>query len=239
MADPLAVGGFKPPPGVDKPDAAFVKLQRTLSMERRDNKRIERKLDFSGIAADDPISLEVDAISSSRGSKSVGFVDTSPRAGAPRKSKTSVMNDVTNTGVMAALVGGFALSNLQAGDFDFELSLYDNVIYVLLVFAVHACTCSALTSAFVYRTVNYLPESEVPAWADSQWMILMMPIAKFAMGTLSYIVSVIFISYRTLEAVAITRAIAVIIGLSSMSTVMMTLVMLNVRRAAAKPMAMQ
>ena len=76
------------------------------------------------------------------------------RASTKPKRKETVLNDVTNTGVMAALIGGFALSCLQSTDFrldEHDHSTLDEIIYVLLVFAVHACTCSALTSAFLYR----------------------------------------------------------------------------------------
>lgn len=143
------------------------------------------------------------------------------------KRKETVLNDVTNTGVMAALIGGFALSCLQSTDFrlyESDHSTMDEIIYVLLVFAVHACTCSALTSAFLYREANVLEDGrEIQAWAEKHWMLLMMPIAKFGMGCASYIISVIFLSFRTLEEVAVTRSIAVSIGIASMSTVVMTL----------------
>jgi hypothetical protein len=54
--------------------------------------------------------------------------------------------DVLNTAVMAALVGGFALGNLSLSGPD----TIDKWIYLLTCFAVHACTCSAVTSAVLY-----------------------------------------------------------------------------------------
>jgi len=152
------------------------------------------------------------------------------------KDKTMVLNDITNSGVMSALVGGFALSSVQSGTFYHEESMMDNVAYVLLILAVHACTCSALTSALLYRTVNMMSEEEVPAWSLSNWLLLIMPMAKFGMGVLSYIVSVILISWRKLEDVPMTQLMACTIGVVSMSTVVMTVVMLNSKgTAAAKP----
>ena len=44
------------------------------------------------------------------------------------KTKEMVLNDVTNTGVMAALVGGFALSCVQSGQFDHANSSTDNIM---------------------------------------------------------------------------------------------------------------
>ena len=132
-----------------------------------------------------------------------------PRSdGGQIKTKEVVLNDVTNTGVMAALVGGFALSCVQAGHYDHANSNVDNISYLLLIFAVHACTCSALTSALLYRTVNSMPESDVPPWAATTpaWMMLLMPMAKFGMGTASYIISVIFTSFHSLEEAPTPRA---------------------------------
>jgi len=143
------------------------------------------------------------------------------------KNKETVLLDVTNSGVMAALIGGFALTNLQSHHFEFETSDLDNVIYLLLVFAVHSCTCAALTSALLYRNIIFKPEAAVPAWASKNWMLLIMPIAKFGMGTASYILAVLIASYRTLEPVETSRFIACSIGVMSMMTVVMTLLMLQ------------
>ena len=149
------------------------------------------------------------------------------------KTKTVVLNDITNSGVMAALVGGFALSNVHSGEFDHQESVMDNVTYLLLILAVHACTCSALTSALLYRSVNAMAEHAVPAWAGANAMMLLMPMAKFGMGCAAYIISVIVTSYRTLDEVPVSRAVALVIGVSSMSTVLMTVAMLSVPAKAA------
>ena len=85
-----------------------------------------------------------------------------------------------NTGVCAALVGGFALSNLQnstvTGD---DHSALPVVVYVLSCLAVHASTCAALTSALLYRTLNMLEDESIEAWGARNKLVLSMPIMKF------------------------------------------------------------
>lgn len=141
------------------------------------------------------------------------------------QSKEEAMNDVTNTGVAAALVGGFALSAIQGGHYEFRESIIDNIIYLLLVMGVHANTCSALTSAILYREINAKSDDDALAWAQKNWILMMAPAMKFGMGTVAYIISVIFFSYRFLEEVPITQFIACFIGVSSMMTVFMTIYM--------------
>lgn len=126
-------------------------------------------------------------------------------------------NDVLNTSVMAALIGGFALGSLQApGD---NASSIDIAIYMLSYATVHACTCSALTSAFIYAAVNKMEESVVHAWAKKQKMLLMMPMMKFVMGCMAYMISVILTSWRDLDHVELWRAVALMIGVMSVMSV--------------------
>ena len=149
--------------------------------------------------------------------------------GDVKYSKECVLNDITNTGVMAALVGGFALSNVQATTTEFEpdTATIDSATYLLTLFAVHSCTCSALTSALLYRTVNAMGPSQTPPWAQRNWVMLLMPMAKFSMGTAAYIIAVLLGSFRTLEQVPGSQAIAMAIGLGSLSTVVLTVVCLQ------------
>eukprot|EP01043_Picozoa_sp_COSAG02_P089964 COSAG02_NODE_26877_length_622_cov_0.609943_2_plen_102_part_01 len=60
-----------------------------------------------------------------------------------------LLNDILNTGVMGALIGGFALSNIQQ-TYDMGIPL-DVGIYMCSFVAVHACTCSAVCAALLYR----------------------------------------------------------------------------------------
>jgi len=64
-------------------------------------------------------------------------------------------DDQTNTGVIAALLGGFALTNSWEMDVSGEeCTTIDLTAYCLAIFSVHAFTCSALTSAFLYRSLT-------------------------------------------------------------------------------------
>lgn len=151
-----------------------------------------------------------------------------------KHTKESVLNDVTNTGVMAALIGGFALSAVQSNTTDWEadyVATIDTIIYLLTIFSVHSCTCSALTSALLYRTVNTQVESKTAQWAERNWMLLIMPMAKFAMGTVAYIFSVLLSSYRTLEADPGPQLIACSIGIMSFLTVVGTMIVLQTQDA--------
>ena len=130
-------------------------------------------------------------------------------------------NDTMNTGVVAALVGGFALGNVTV-DLTDEATGVDVCIYMLSVLAVHACTCSALCSALLYRVVNSLEDDSVAGWAASHKKLLHLPIAKFGMGCVSYLISVVFMSWRALEPVTTWRYMALIIGVGSVSSVAMT-----------------
>ena len=137
-----------------------------------------------------------------------------------------LMNDIMNTGMMGALLGGFALGTVQSGgpcssepdddptDACESIELW---IYMTGFIAVHACTCSAITSCLLYRIANALKEDEVAAWKTDHRYILAMPMVKFAMGALSYLMSVILMSWRDLEAAPQTQEIAMAIGIMSMS----------------------
>jgi len=161
------------------------------------------------------------------------------RGGSARNNKAGnererVLNDVVNTGVMAALIGGFALGNLQ--DSFVDGTTLGTLIYVCSVFSVHACTCSALTSALLYRKINGMSEEATSAWAAKRGFILIMPIMKFGMGCVVYLVSVLLLSYRALESNTVARYIALGIGIMSMSTVFMTVALLAMdsRASSAK-----
>mmetsp|Transcript_28724 Transcript_28724/g.82172 ORF Transcript_28724/g.82172 Transcript_28724/m.82172 type:complete len:187 (+) Transcript_28724:1-561(+) len=146
------------------------------------------------------------------------------RADADRE---RLCNDVLNTSVMAALVGGFAFSNLQELHSPLkqdEPRPIDIAIYMFNVIAVHASTCSCLASAFLYRVINRLRDDAVSTWAaDMPWkMLLPMPLAKFGMGCVFYLVSVILLSFRDLEYTGVWRYAALAIGVGSVMMVFCT-----------------
>ena len=130
--------------------------------------------------------------------------------------------DLLNTSVVAALVGGFALGNMQISSDPDDHGLIDYLLYTMSCFAVHACTCSCLTSALLYRTVVRMRDECVAEWAAQYKLVIIMPLAKFLMGVAAYLTSVILLSFRDLEANAIFKFLCLIIGVMSMSTAVMT-----------------
>ena len=126
-----------------------------------------------------------------------------------------LLNDILNTGVMGALIGGFALSNVQQ-TYDMGIPL-DVGIYMCSFVAVHACTCSAVCAALLYRVANALSDSETPRWAMKNATLLKMPMMKFGFGCLTYLLSVVLISWRDLAPVEGWQLAALIIGVLSMS----------------------
>ena len=126
--------------------------------------------------------------------------------------------DILNTAVMAALIGGFALTNMTiSGTTTLEM-----VVYTMSCFAVHACTCSALTSALLYRTAVRLEDEAVPKWAADHKFLLSLPLQKFGMGCVAYLGSVIVVSFKDLSASQPFQLACLAIGIMSMSTVFVT-----------------
>jgi len=143
-------------------------------------------------------------------------------SGFPERER--LCNDILNTGVMGALIGGFALGNLASGA-DTNSSL-DIAIYLASFLGVHACTCSCVTSALLYRVANALQDEEAPRWAARNKTLLSMPMAKFGMGCISYLGSVVLISFRDLQAIPFWQYLALVIGLMSMSMTVVVAVIL-------------
>jgi len=137
-------------------------------------------------------------------------------------------NDTVNTGVMGALIGGFALSSMQAWEdvklngepSDTTLALG---IYVLNVLAVHACTCSSLVSAVLYALANRLEEDDVPAWVARHPGLLMVPAVKFGTGCVAYLLAVILISWRALDVDETAQWVACGVGVASLTSLIVTL----------------
>ena len=136
-----------------------------------------------------------------------------------------VLNELSNTGVMSSLIGGFALGSMQASQVEYDFSealISELVAYLFSIFAVHVCTCSALTSAILYREVNLLHDDAVASWATTNWHLRSVPMVSFTLGCGAHIVSVLAMSYRTLQDEALLRNVACLIGLLSVSTVVTT-----------------
>eukprot|EP01052_Picozoa_sp_SAG31_P033686 SAG31_NODE_3840_length_3824_cov_3.657817_3_plen_165_part_00 len=128
-------------------------------------------------------------------------------------------NDSMNTGVMAALIGGFALGSLHEGKTDTTLS---RITYLLSLVAVHACTCSCLCSAFVYFVANKLADESVQGWAAKHQILVRVPMLKFVMGCICYLTSVLLLSWHQLDNDKTSQLIALGIGGSSVLAVFVT-----------------
>lgn len=129
-----------------------------------------------------------------------------------------ILNDVANTGVMAALIGGFAFTNLEDG-VDEAHGWVGWAVYLSSSAAVHACTCSALTSALLYREANALRDDSAEAWAEDHKIMLLMAPLKFGMGVIAYLFSVVLISWKDLTNDRGVQIASLCIGAMSMSTV--------------------
>jgi len=134
--------------------------------------------------------------------------------------KDQLMSDAVNTGVSAAIIGGFALGNIQTAQ-DVQ-GVHEITVYILSFIATHACTCACLTSAMMYRAANKLDDQTAPEFMEKHAFMLKLPWMKFVMGTASYIASVIALSWQALYLEPLWQDIALLIGLMSMSTVVVT-----------------
>ena len=89
---------------------------------------------------------------------------------------------MTQTAALAAFIGGFAFKSLST--LPHTATIVDQLRYIFTVFAVHACVCSALTSAILYWVLHALHDDEVERWSTitvNKWL-LRLPMMKFTMG---------------------------------------------------------
>ena len=122
--------------------------------------------------------------------------------------------------------GGFAFGGLVQPAPD--APTLDLALYVVSCFAVHACTCSALTSAILFRVLHSLHDDEVDRWASSNKWLLRMPMIKFGMGCPAYLFSVILTSWSQLDDHQGAQLMAFAIGASSVSMVLATAFLVTV-----------
>ena len=136
-------------------------------------------------------------------------------------------DEQTNTGVIAALLGGFALTNsweLELSDRSTnDLKTIDLAAYCLAIMAVHCCTCSALISAFLYRTLTQQPNPRRGvAWVERHSALVAAPWIKFLLGTLCYICNVCLVAWSTLEISVASRVLTLVAGMTSCTLVAWT-----------------
>ena len=78
-------------------------------------------------------------------------------------------DDQLNTGVIAALIGGFSLTN--SWEMEFAGPLIDTATHVLAIIALHSCTCSALVSPFLYRALTRSDPDEAVRWMEEHCIV--------------------------------------------------------------------
>jgi len=132
-------------------------------------------------------------------------------------------DDQTNTGVIAALLGGFALTNSWEMEVSDESTNNQIAAYSLAILAVHACTCSALVSAFLYRQLTQQETCEKGLqWMGRHAVLEKIPWYKFLLGTLCYVVSVCLVAWSSLETTITGRIVTLVGGFISCSVVLYT-----------------
>mmetsp|Transcript_111 Transcript_111/g.267 ORF Transcript_111/g.267 Transcript_111/m.267 type:complete len:204 (-) Transcript_111:2677-3288(-) len=133
-------------------------------------------------------------------------------------------DDQTNTGVIAALLGGFALTNSWEMEIGDESSNIEVVAYTLAILSVHACTCSALVSAFLYRQLTQQETRQKGlAWMGRHTGLEHIPWYKFLLGTLLYVCSVALVAWTSLDGSLSCRVVTLMGGSMSCSAVVYTL----------------
>jgi hypothetical protein len=82
-------------------------------------------------------------------------------------------------------------------------------------------------SALLYRKANGLHDDEIGAWAKKNHFLLHLPMVKFGLGCICYLLGVICLTYRDLGAHAGLRYASLGIGAVSISASCMTAIYLS------------
>ena len=115
-----------------------------------------------------------------------------------------------NTGVLGAPIGGFAFGNLSPPESEGGAAFWR---YICAFAAVHMCTCAAIWSALLYRCVNNLrSQAEVAKFTARNRLLLGAPLAKFSMGLVFYLLSVILLAWDDLEISPSWQGLSLVIG---------------------------
>ena len=137
-----------------------------------------------------------------------------------KKRKSHVLARMPMQITSATLVSGFSLGRLAKVDGN---NSHDSWIYLLLICAIHLCTCSLLSSVLIYRRVVMSTPDELAKMEQMTfWKIMFaFPLLKFAAGLVCYLTSVIIISSRDTEGNWINVPV-VVIGICSLGMVLFT-----------------
>ena len=104
-----------------------------------------------------------------------------------------LLNDLTNTGVIGALIGGFALGALPLlkDDATNHDSLIEQSRQCAMTLSVHLCTFAAICSALMYRKANMLADDHTAAdFAAKLGFIQHLPFMSLRAGVICYIAGV-------------------------------------------------
>eukprot|EP01043_Picozoa_sp_COSAG02_P004257 COSAG02_NODE_109_length_36250_cov_121.168903_28_plen_187_part_00 len=132
----------------------------------------------------------------------------------------------------ATLVSGFSLGRLGAVDAD---NSHDSWIYLLLICAIHLCTCSLLSSVLIYRRLVMSTPNEIAQMEKMTfWKVMFaLPLLKFGAGLVCYLTSVILISSRDTKGNWINAPV-VVIGLCSLGMLMFTVATVELQLCNAR-----
>mmetsp|Transcript_12836 Transcript_12836/g.30008 ORF Transcript_12836/g.30008 Transcript_12836/m.30008 type:complete len:213 (+) Transcript_12836:166-804(+) len=147
--------------------------------------------------------------------RGAGSGETEPTTSKPhrRMDYDKHRDDQFNTSVISALVGGFSLTN--SWELERDGGLLDTVTYLLAIVAVHFCTCSALTSAFLYRSLTRSDPDRAVVWMEKHPIMARMAHCKFVVGVLCYLASIVLVAWKELRFQAYAQVVAVVVGATS------------------------
>ena len=149
-----------------------------------------------------------------------------PSAAAPTKvevapnRKQKILQQMPLQITAAALISGFSLGRL--GKIEPHHDDMEKLLYLFLIMAIHLCTWSLLTSLVIYRRLVMASGDEIAQMEQTRlwWFLFRLPLAKFAIGLVFYLLAVILISVRDTDDTWLHTPM-IIIGCASMSTVLL------------------
>ena len=154
----------------------------------------------------------------------------------PKKHKQEELARMPVQITAAALVSGFSLGRLKRIEVGTNGELKDAedpIVYLLLIVAVHMCTCSLLSSILLYRRIVGTTDTDL-ALMEGQlfWKFMFrLPLISFAVGGLAYVCSVVVISFRdsNVDKARWVQISSVVIGVCSIFMLLFTIMTVELR----------